>query len=173
LEHAVAAFDPTIGKIAIWTGHAVMGGAGAEYRWYEIHRDPSHAPVLVQSGVVTSSSLYVFNGATSPDRTVTASGKAHGDAMVSGFTTSSSSSFPASQMVSKIGAGAQSGMVSVKQSTTFDADFTCAPTCRWGDYAGATPDPSPTLLTGNHGEVWLTNQWTNGSNQTWNWEALP
>jgi len=91
--------------------------------------------------------------------------------MVLGFSTSSSTAFPASQMVSKIGAGAQSSFVVVKQSTTFDNDFTCAPTCRWGDYGGATPDP--TKKGGTTGEVWLTNEWTNGTNQTWNWEATP
>jgi hypothetical protein len=95
--------------------------------------------------------------------------------MVASFTTTSSTTFPAAQMVSKVGAGAQSGFVKVFQSTTFDNDFTCPQlpyNCRWGDYAGATSDPAAPLGAA-HGEVWLTNQWTNGTNQTWNWEAAP
>ena len=30
----------------------------------------------------------------------------------------------------------------VKAGTIAETDFSCAPTCRWGDYSGATPDPS-------------------------------
>jgi hypothetical protein len=172
VEHAVSAVDPTLGTNVVWTGHAVLGGAGAQYRWYEIRRDPTHAPVIVRSGVVSHNSLYVFNGATSSDRTVNPTGSAHGDAMVSGFTTSSATTFPAVQMVSRIGDGVQSAIVMVHQAPTFDNDFTCTPVCRWGDYGGATPDPAQPLGA-LHGEVWLTNDTTNGQNITWNWEAIP
>src|ERR671935_4811 len=48
--------------------------------------------------------------------------------------------------------------------------------CRWGDYAGAVPDP----LTASGGRVWLSGEWNNpptdGSTptwQTWNWAATP
>ena len=54
-------------------------------------------------------------------------------------------------MVSKVGSGAQSGFVLVKQSTKSDKGFTCSP-CRWGDYGGATPDPAASL-SGAQGEV--------------------
>jgi len=80
-------------------------------------------------------------------------------------------------MVSKIGAGPQSGFVLVKQSAKSDKNFSCSP-CRWGDYGGATPDPAASL-TAATGEVWLTNQWTTGGSvfasgdQTWNWETTP
>ena len=37
---------------------------------------------------------------------------------------------------------------------------------------GLEPHPAASL-TGNNGEVWLTQQWTNGNDQTWNWEAKP
>ena len=113
----------------------------------------------------------MFNGAASPDRACTLTTCAHGDSVVIGFTTSSSTTFPAVQMVSKIGAGAQSAFVMVHAATTFDNDFTCNPICRWGDYGGATGDPTKT--SGTHGEVWLTQDTTNGTNTTWNWEALP
>jgi hypothetical protein len=172
LEHAVAAIDPTINKVVIWTGHSVKSAANrSEFRWYEINPLPINAPTVVQSGVVNDASLWVFNGAMSSDRACDLAGCTHGDSIVIGFTTSSSTTFPAVQMVSKIGAGAQSAFVMVHQATTFDNDFTCAPVCRWGDYGGATPDP--TKKGGTHGEVWLTQDTTNGLNITWNWEALP
>jgi len=172
LTHAVSGKDPAHGnKLAIWVAHSVLGGAGAQINWYEINPLPVNNPSLFQSGTVSDPSLYVFNAGISNDRACDLVGCAHGDSMVLGFSTSSSTAFPASQMVSKIGAGAQSAFVLVKQSATFDNDFTCTPECRWGDYGGATPDP--TKKGGATGEVWLTNEWTNGTNQTWNWEATP
>jgi hypothetical protein len=176
LEHAVSATDPRFGKTAVWTAHAVKGGAGDEERWYEI--DPVGL-TLLQSGAATSQSLYVYNGAIAPDRVVSASGSGFGSAMVMGFNTSSSQDFPAIQMVSKIGGGAQSGFVLVKQSSGANIDFSCG-VCRWGDYSGATSDPSPSLLGGAKGRVWLSNQWDiAGSDssdvdwRTWNWQATP
>ena len=55
-----------------------------------------------------------------------------------------------------------------------NVDFTCfapdGPPCRWGDYAGASPDPAATL-TGSHGQVWLTDTYnvssTNNTNVDW------
>jgi hypothetical protein len=173
LTHAVSGIDPSQGnKLAVWVAHTVSGGAGSQINWYEINPLPVKHPTLFQSGTVSDASLWVLNAGVSNDRTCTATTCAHGDSMVLGFSTTSSSAFPGTQMVSKIGAGAQSAFVLVKQSTTFDGDFSCAPTCRWGDYGGATPDPAASL-TAAHGEVWCTNEWTNGTNQTWNWEALP
>jgi hypothetical protein len=172
MEHAVSGIDPAHGtKTAIWVAHTVMGGAGSMSKWYEINPMPINSPTLFQQGTISDASLWVTNTAVSPDRACNTTTCAHGDNMVAGFATSSSTAYPASQMVSKIGAGAQSAFVVVKQSTTFDNDFTCAPVCRWGDYGGATPDP--TKMSGSVGEVWLTNEWTNGTNQTWNWEATP
>jgi hypothetical protein len=172
LTHVVSGIDPAHGnKTGVWVAHSVMGGAGAKINWYEINPLPITHPTLIQSGTVSNANLYVFNAGISNDRACDLAGCAHGDSMVLGFSTSSSTAFPASQMVSKIGNGAQSSFVVVKQSTTFDNDFSCAPVCRWGDYGGATPDP--TKKGGTTGEVWLTNEWTNGTNQTWNWEATP
>jgi hypothetical protein len=173
LEHAVSAIDPTVGTTVIWTGHTVNStGNRSEFRWYEIKPTPISTPTLVKSGTISSATLYVFNGAISPDRTCTLTQCAHGDAMVAGFNTSSSTQFVAAQMVSKIGSGATSAFVMVHQATTFDNDFTCSPNCRWGDYGGATPDPA-TSQSALHGDVWLTQDMTNGSNTTWNWQATP
>ncbi len=178
LERAVSGSDPArLGSpTAVWTAHAVFGGAGSEERWYEI--DPV-AHTLIQSGAATSASLFVWNGAISPDRAVSPSGSAFGADMVMGFNTSSPTTFPAIQMVSKIGAGPQSAFVLVKQSPGVNEDFSCGPTCRWGDYSGASPDPGASLA-GASGLVWLSGEWNVASTgpigtdwRTWNWAATP
>jgi hypothetical protein len=172
MTHAVSGNDPGHGNdLGVWVAHTVLGGAGSQINWYEINPLPLSHPSLFQSGTVSNGNLWAHDAGISNDRACNTTTCAHGDNMVLGFSTSSSTAFPASQMVSKVGAGAQSAFVVVKQSTTFDNDFTCNPVCRWGDYGGATPDP--TKLTGSKGEVWCTNEWTNGTNQTWNWEATP
>jgi hypothetical protein len=119
----------------------------------------------------------VFNGGISNDRTVRPSGRAaHGGAMVLGFNTSSLSEYVAVQMVSKKGSNAQSAFVLVKRSNLpFNPVGACGSLgCRWGDYSGATPDPAASLGAPT-GEVWLTNEWTDGpsARPTWNWEAIP
>jgi hypothetical protein len=179
LLHAVTAVDPAHNATALWTAHSVAGGAGAESRWYEVNLAGSS---LFQSGRATSSSLFVFNPAIAPDRAVTATRAAFGSDMVMGFTTSSAGAFPADQMVSKVGAGAQSGFVLVKQSPGADQGFDCVQLgiCRWGDYSGATPDPGSSL-TAARGHVWLVNMWAKGGGVnpaaaewgTWVWQAAP
>ncbi len=156
---AVAAVDPSLGgsPLAVWTTHAVFGGAGSEQRWYELN---TATGALARSGKATSSSLYVFNGAVSPDRAVATNGGSFGDAMVMGFNTSSSTTFPAIRMVSQLGSNAQSGFTLVVASPGKNVDFSCKPTCRWGDYSGASPDP---VATGTHGQVWLTNTYNQKS----------
>jgi hypothetical protein len=174
ITHAVSGFDPTVGVTTVWTAHSVLGGAGSQIRWYEVN--PT-AGTLVQSGAATDPSLYVYNAGISNDRTCTATTCAHGDSMVLGFTTSSSSTFTTDRMVSKVPGSPQSAFIAIAASTKADKNFSCSP-CRWGDYGGATPDPAASL-TAAHGEVWLSNQLTTGGNfassgdATWNWEARP
>ncbi len=177
LTHAVSGIDPSNGnKLAIWVAHTVAGGAGSMINWYEINPLPVKHPSLFQSGSASDASLYVYDAGISNDRAVVAAGTgSHGSAMVLGFTTSSTTAFIAIQMVSKIGTGAQSAFVLVKQSASAETDFSCAQlgSCRWGDYGGATPDPVASPTNAN-GEVWLSNEYAIGSPvQTFNWEALP
>jgi len=109
---------------------------------------------------VSNTSLFQFNGAISPNRQVNGTTKSGGDAMVLNFDSSSSSTFPAIKMVSKVGAGGQSGPVLVKNSPGPLSGFDCdaeALFCRWGDYAAATPDPS----TAN--QIWQVSQFAVGS----------
>jgi hypothetical protein len=179
LTQAVSAVDPAHGTgVAIWTQHTVAGGAGSQVRWYEIN--PAGAN-LFQFGTVSSGSLYVFNGAISPDRVVNGATMAFGSNMALGFNTSSSNAYSAIQMVTKIGTGAQSSFQLIKQSTAPNIDFSCnsffGEACRWGDYAGATPDPAANTA-GAGGQVWFSNQFNkSGSNsddvdwQTWNWST--
>jgi hypothetical protein len=154
-EAAVAAIDPGHGNTtAVWTAHSVFGGAGAEERWYEI--DPAAGSVL-QSGAVSSSSLFIWNGAISPDRANNGATGAFGDSMAMSVSTSSPSTYPAIQFVSKRGAGAQSGLMNLVQASGADIDISCSSTtpCRWGDYSGASPDPAAS----GSGKVWLANQY--------------
>jgi hypothetical protein len=175
ITHAVSGLDPDVGKVTVWVSHCVLGGAGAEVRWYEVM--PGKSASVLQSGAATDPNLYVFNGGISNDRTVASSGQAaHGRAMVLGFDTSSTSAYVAVQMVSKVGSNAQSAFVLVKQSSApFDPPGACGTLgCRWGDYSGATPDPAADLGA-TKGEVWLTSEFTDGDSTrpTWNWEATP
>jgi len=162
-EASVAAVDPAHGGVtAVWTAHAVFGGAGAEERWYEI--DPATASVL-QSGAVTSPTSFVWNGAVAPDRANTGTSGAFGADMAMSVSTSSVSSYPAIGLVWKKGASPQSALTTLVQSPGASVDFSCSSTtpCRWGDYSGAAPDPS---ATGSVGKVWLANQYNLGGGTT-------
>lgn len=173
IVHSVSGTDPRLGRTAIWLAHTVAGGAGSQVNWYEV----SGGGLLLQSGAVSDPTRDVFNAGISNDRACNGTTCAFGADMVVGFTTSSSSTFPADGMVSKVGANVQSAIVTVVQSTTADTGFSCSP-CRWGDYGGATPDPAANQA-GTTGAVWLTNQWTGGGSifssgdRTENWEAIP
>jgi hypothetical protein len=181
LTQAVSAIDPGhSNRVGIWTQHTVAGGAGAMVRWYEIN---PVSKVIMQTGTVKSTSLYMFNGAISPDRIVRGATRAFGNNMVLGFNTSSATTYPAIRMVSKRGADATSAIVTVRTAPGPDVDFSCSSTvaCRWGDYAAATPDPAASP-SGATGQVWLTSMW-NGDGRvsgtsttawrTWNWAAQP
>jgi hypothetical protein len=155
-EAAVAAVDPSRGgTLALWTAHAVFGGAGSEERWYEL--DPA-AGTLLQSGTVSNPSLFVWNGAVSPDRANNGTTGAFGDSMAMSVSTSGSTAYPAMQLLWKNGANAQSALENLVQSSGASVDLSCSSTapCRWGDYSGASPDPA---ATGTVGKVWLGNQY--------------
>jgi hypothetical protein len=151
---AVSAVDPVHGKVtALWTQHAVFGGEGSQERWYEIN-PAAHA--LIQHGTVTSSSHFFFDGAVSPDRRVNGTSATFGGDMVMDVVRSSPSTLPAILIAAKVGTKAIAGLTLIASSTAADKGFDCIQdngTCRWGDYAAATPDPaSPTSKT--VGEVW-------------------
>src|SRR5919112_1957928 len=183
ITQAILAKNPSRGgKVALWTQHTVLGGSGAEVRWYEI--DPTNKPSLFQKGTISGpNGLYAFNGAISPDRQVNGATRRFGANMVVGFNTSSTEQRPDIRMVSKQGSAPVSDHVLIKSSPAVLEDFACVEirTCRWGDYSAATPDPNvPAGAT--TGRVWLTNQWVKkpGSLKprvsgwsTWNWAVRP
>src|SRR6266542_6897330 len=72
---------------------------------------------LFQSGVAIDPLLDVFSGAISPDRANNGASQAYGSNMVMGFNTSSPAEFTKIQIVSKLGAGAQSAFVLVSTRT--------------------------------------------------------
>jgi len=86
--------------------------------------------------------------------------------------TSSTTTYPAIQLVWKHGASAQSPLANLVQATGPDVDFSCSATtpCRWGDYSGASPDPA---ATGTTGKIWLANQYNaaSGSTSSSNWRT--
>lgn len=173
LTQAVSAINPSRSGLAIWTQHTVFGGAGAQVRWYEIN--PT-GPSLFQSGTLSSSNLFVFNAAISPDRLLNGATAVFGDTMGIGFTTSSIYTDTTLWVASKTGNDGLSPWVMVKQSPGPNLDRSCSP-CRWGDYMGATPDPAADPL-GNHGVVWMTSMWNAKSRtlkdfdwRTTNWET--
>jgi fibronectin type 3 domain-containing protein len=150
LTQAVAAYDPDAGAVGLWTQHTIAGPGGRSVvRWYEVL--PATA-TLRQQGQVESATDFVFNGAISPT--------SNGDAAAVFYNRSSSlqstliggqtrnASTPLGSM--------EPGELLLGTSTTFDRDFSCSAgtPCRWGDYAGATPDPV------NSGVVWGSNQVT-------------
>jgi hypothetical protein len=174
----VAGKDPSRNNaLAIWTQHTVAGGAGAEVRWYEIN--PATRTVL-RSGKATSPSLFEFNGAISPNRQVAGQNKAGGNAMVMNFNASSNAAKPSIRLLSKVGNNAQSGQVVVRNSPGQLSGFDCSRvaergSCRWGDYAAATPDPVAN-------RIWNVSQYAVGSgsgisglatSRTWNFLATP
>jgi hypothetical protein len=183
--HAVSAVDPNHGgATAVWTAHTVVHGADpggtTEVRWYEIN---VAAHNLFQSGKVSESSGWAFNGVVSPDRTVGGGGAAHGGNMVLGFNTSSDTEAVTVRMVSKNGTQPVSGFVKLFTSPGPDQGRDCTllgGACRWGDYAGAVPDPAASL-TAPTGRVWLSAMTATGGGpsdtkcqwSTFNWAATP
>ena len=154
-----AVADPTGGGLALWTQHTVAStdGARAEVRWYEIVAKDctaSCAPTLRQQGTVGDAASSAFNGAISP--------AGNGSSAVIFFNIGGSTLLPEIRARTRIATdpqGTMGGELTLGSSSHFDQDFSCAPPnpgdpplCRWGDYAGASPDPL------QQNAVWGTNQ---------------
>jgi hypothetical protein len=154
LTQAVAQPDPdAAGAEAIWTQHTIAGPGGRTVvRWYELIPSQCSAGVCAaaakrQEGTISSTTQYVFNGAISPS-------SAGNTAMID-FNEGSATAFVTVRVQSRVGTDALGTMGSestLVTSTANDRDFSCSP-CRWGDYAGASPDPSDSSL------VWGSNQY--------------
>lgn len=154
LTQAVAAEDPTRHEIAIWTQHTVAPAVGEPsiVRWYEL---TPGSPSPVQEGSVTAAAgNFAFNGAISPTR--------NGNGAAIDYNVGGSAKEVELRAQSRgptTPTGTMSGELKLAGSTGIDKDFSCpsveisASSCRWGDYAGASPDPvSPGVVWGT-GEV--------------------
>ena len=149
LTNAVAVTDPAVGEEAVWTQHTVDGPGGRSVvRWYELL--PATQTVR-QEGTISDPTNFVFNAAISPT--------AQGNAAAIHFNVGGETLSPEMHARSR-NAGtpldAMGGDVLLGTSAGHAVDFSCdiseEEPCRWGDYAGASPDP---LLPG---VVWGSNQ---------------
>jgi hypothetical protein len=150
---AVAAPDPSVegGAETIWTQQTIASGEDSVVRWYEIV--PSKLEVH-QSGTVSDASGFAFNAAIAP----TLAGGAALVYNVGGH--EAKVQVKAQSRIASTPLGTMSGPITLRESSAIDSDFTCpsqpygtehhAVACRWGDYAGASVDPShPSLVWGS------------------------
>ena len=149
LTQAVARNDPDAGGAkAVWTQHTVDGPSGRSVvRWYELIPATDSAR---QQGTISDPNNFAFNGAISPT--------AAGNSTVIFYNLGSTSllaQIRAQSRRSGTGLGEMGGELTLGTSAAANDDFTCTPPngppCRWGDYAGASPDPVNTEV------VWGTN----------------
>jgi hypothetical protein len=167
LTQAVGMSDPDVaGAKGVWTQHTVDGpGTPSVVRWYELvpslcNGTTCPAAALKQAGTVSDATHFVFNGAISPTR--------NGQDAVINYNLGSGSllaQIHARWHDAGMAAGATTGDILIGSSVAAAQDFSCNPgPCRWGDYAGATPDPT------RDDTVWGSNQLIgspSGTNPRW------
>jgi hypothetical protein len=188
LTQAVQVADPTVtgNNEAVWTQHTSGVSSAPDARtvvtWYELLPGLCATPTCPasakrQEGVITDPNLSAFNGAVSPDHT--------GQNAIVQYNTGSASSLVAvaaqdrnaSQPLNLTFASAVLGT-----STVTDTDISCrppaGPPCRWGDYSGASPDPSvpdgvwgTNMLAGTMQSTGLPT-WTTRNFDLRRWESL-
>jgi hypothetical protein len=150
LTQAVAITDPKPGELAVWTQHTVNGSGGRSVaRWYELLPESLKAR---QQGEISSSSHFVFNAAISPTAT--------GDRAVIDYNVGGSTLLPEIRAETRdpgVSRGKMGDPVTLGTSSAADLDSSCnfpdpGDPCRWGDYAGASPDPEQSVL------AWGSNQ---------------
>ena len=152
LTQAVAATDPATGSEGIWTQHTVAGAGGGPsvVRWYEL---TPGAGAPRQTGTIGGpNGTFAFNGAISPSTdgrsAVVFYNSGDGANLVDLRAQARSTDTPLGQTV---------GDLQLSISAAADVDFTCpGGPCRWGDYAGASPDPTTPSLVWGTGELTTT-----------------
>jgi hypothetical protein len=139
LTQAVAHSDPDAGGAeAVWTQHTIAGPGGRSVaRWYELL--PASLSVR-QQGTIQNASHFVFNAAISP--------AVNGSSAVIDYNIGSGTLLAQIRAQSRgtgMALGAMDSELTLGTSSAADQDFSCThpngPPCRWGDYAGASPDP--------------------------------
>ena len=162
---AVQARNPDRGTVqSFWVQHTVRQPSAnlAEVRWYEINPAPA-IPALLRSGSIRSATSHFYNAAISPDRRRDGRTLAFGDSFVIHYNVSGSASNLSPRIVagSSFNGGALGGFALVRNAAGPFRDFTCpsgGQTCRWGDYAQASPDPRP--IFAGRGQVWGTSNYS-------------
>jgi hypothetical protein len=150
LTEAVGRVDPDAsGHEAILTQHTVRSADGqrAEVRWYELD---AVTGAKLQEGTVADPSNSVFNASISP-----AAGGATAALQYNVGGRFHLVEMRAQTRVSATPAGTMQDERTLGVSDAIDADFSCTQDggpCRFGDYSGASPDPSAGTV------VWGTNQ---------------
>jgi len=148
LTQGVQHVDPRAGGAeAVWTQHTVQGAGGRTVvTWFELIPSACAggacpASAKRQEGTLSDPNLYLFNAAISPT--------SNGDAAIINYNTGSATSLNDVRAQSHDAAdplNAMSGKFTLRKSTVAETDFSCTmsggPPCRWGDYAGASPDPT-------------------------------
>jgi hypothetical protein len=146
LTQVIARYDPDAAAETLWTQHAVTDpavGTMSVERWYEL---VPGAATPRQTGNVSSSSLYIFNGSMSPASVGNEAVMYYnaGSAAAGGF-----ASWRAQSRNKLSPAGTLANEIVLATSPINDYDYTCgisqtpatAYACRWGDYSGAKLDP--------------------------------
>lgn len=158
-------------ELSLWTQQTVASGTTSGIRYYEIN--PTFTtPILRRIGTLAQTGYFLFNAAISSDRRADGGFLAFGQNFVIGYNASSTSLLPRLVTGSSVnGAAPTFGVVFTSPGPY--RDFSCAGAgqrCRWGDYAGATPDPRP--VSGS--AVWLTSQLASGNTSTAqaNWRTM-
>ena len=152
--------DPLAG---IYTQHTVAGPGGrSRVDWYEFVLSGTTV-VLAQQGSISDSTDWVFNAAISPRL------DGRGAAVVYNRSSATTLPFIAARLrhVATPPGAMAAGELVIMSSAAADTDFSCTapkgPPCRWGDYAGLTPDPVQTNL------LWGTSEFNTamGSAPAW------
>jgi List-Bact-rpt repeat protein/PASTA domain-containing protein len=137
LTQAVALTDPATGAEGIWTQHTIDGGGPSVVRWYEL---TPGSPTPYRAGTVSGlDGAFAFNGAISPTE--------NGGGAVLTYNSGSAASDVDWRARDLLAAPVDD--VRLAMSSDVDHDLSCpsfglfgdAP-CRWGAYAGASPDPA-------------------------------
>ncbi len=146
LTQAVATKDPPVtGHETIWTQHTVRSADGkrAQVRWYELD---GVAKTKLQEGSIADPSNSVFNAAISPS--------ADGSHAAISYDVGGRFHLVEARAQTRVNAttpaGTMENEITLGKSLAVAGDFTCTEgggPCRWGDYAGASPDPSSATTT--------------------------
>jgi hypothetical protein len=162
LTAAVMASDPDAGGAkAIWTQHTIgppppdQPGGRAQARWYELLPGTTSDPTVRQQGTIASPDHWIFNPAISPTTT--------GNEAVINYNLSSTTQVPQIAVRTRRSDTPLGEMGGATIIATSDAPLVGS--SRWGDYAGASPDPK------NAHTVWGSNELAGPFPPEFNWET--